>query len=64
MQALRDGAVEGYTEDNITLLALAAGDPGLELISGGFNPVQFGLGLPVDDSAWRDQVLWMSPSPL
>ncbi len=56
MQALRDGAVEGYTEDNITLLALAAGDPNLELLPGGFNPVQFGIGLPVNDSAWRDQV--------
>jgi polar amino acid transport system substrate-binding protein len=56
MQALRDGAVEGYTEDNITLLALAAGDPNLELVSGGFNPVQFGIGLPINDSAWRDQV--------
>jgi len=56
MQALRDGAVEGYTEDNVTLLALAAGDPNLELIPGGFNPVQYGIGLPVNDSAWRDQV--------
>ncbi|UCC88394.1 MAG: transporter substrate-binding domain-containing protein [Anaerolineales bacterium] len=56
MQALRDGAVEGYTEDNITLLALAAGDPNLELLPGGFNPVQFGIGLPINDSAWRDQV--------
>lgn len=56
MQALRDGAVEGYTEDNITLLSLAAGDPGLELLPGGHNPVQFGIGLPVDDSRWRDQV--------
>lgn len=56
MQALRDGAVEGYTEDNITLLALAAGDPNLELLPGGFNPVQFGIGLPANDSAWRDQV--------
>jgi polar amino acid transport system substrate-binding protein len=56
MQALRDGAVEGYTEDNITLLALAAGDPNLVLIPGGFNPVQFGIGLPVNDSAWRDEV--------
>ena len=32
MQALRDGAVEGYTEDNITMLSLAAGDPNLELL--------------------------------
>lgn len=56
MQAVRDGAVEGYTEDSITLLALAAGDPNLELIPGGFNPVRYGIGLPVNDSAWRDQV--------
>ena len=66
MQALRDGAVEGYTEDNITMLALAAGDPGLELLPGGHNPVQFGIGVPINDSAWRDQVnyalqdLWKS----
>ena len=56
MQALRDGAVEGYTEDNITLLSLAAGDPNLTLLSGGHNPVQFGIGLPENDSAWRDRV--------
>lgn len=56
MQALRDGAVEGYTEDNITLLALAAADPNLELIPGGHNPVQFGIGLPENDSKWRDAV--------
>lgn len=55
-QALRDGAVEGYTEDNITMLSLAAGDPNLELLPGGHNPVQFGIGVPVNDSLWRDQV--------
>jgi polar amino acid transport system substrate-binding protein len=56
MQALRDGAVEGYSEDNITLLSLAAGDPNLELLPGGHNPVQFGVGIPNNDSVWRDQV--------
>ena len=56
MQALRDGAVEGYSEDNITLLSLAAGDPNLELLPGGHNPVQFGVGVPNNDSLWRDQV--------
>ncbi|MFZ0548420.1 MAG: transporter substrate-binding domain-containing protein [Candidatus Promineifilaceae bacterium] len=56
VQALRDGAVEGYTEDNITLLVLAAGDPNLELLPGGHNPVQFGIGVPNNDSIWRDQV--------
>ena len=56
VQAVRDGAVEGYTEDNITMLTLAVGDDGLELLPGGHNPVQFGIGLPVNDSTWRDQV--------
>jgi len=56
VQALRDGAVDGYAEDGITLLALAAGDPNLVLLPGGINPVQFGIGLPVNDSAWRDAV--------
>ena len=55
MQALRDGAVAGYTEDNITMLSLAAGDSDLVLLPGGHNPVQFGIGLPNNDSRWRDQ---------
>jgi polar amino acid transport system substrate-binding protein len=56
MQALRDGAVEGYTEDNITLLTLAASDESLVLLPGGHNPVQFGIGVPNNDSRWRDAV--------
>ncbi len=56
MEALRAGAVDGYTEDNITLLALASGDSSLKLLPGGHNPVQFGVGVPVDDSRWRDEV--------
>ncbi len=56
MQALRDGAVEGYSEDNITLLSLAAGDSELTLLPGGHNPVQFGIGVPENDSEWRDSV--------
>ncbi|MGB1251595.1 MAG: transporter substrate-binding domain-containing protein [Candidatus Promineifilaceae bacterium] len=56
VQAVRDGAVEGYTEDNITMLSLAAGDPNLELLAGGHNPVQFGIGVPNDQSEWRDTV--------
>lgn len=56
MQALRDGAVEGYAEDGITLLALAAGDDSLILLPDGFNPVQYGIGVLVNDSKWRDAV--------
>ena len=53
---MRDGAVEGYTEDNITMLALAAGDPELTLLPGGHNPVQFGVGVAENDSEWRDAI--------
>ncbi len=38
------------------MLSLAAGDPNLELLPGGHNPVQFGIGVPVNDSKWRDEV--------
>jgi polar amino acid transport system substrate-binding protein len=37
-------------------LALAAGDPGLTLLPGGHNPVNFGIGVPENDSEWRDTV--------
>jgi polar amino acid transport system substrate-binding protein len=56
VQALRDGAVDGYAEDGITLAALAAGDDSLVLLSEGFNPVQYGVGLPENDSEWRDTI--------
>ena len=56
MQAVLDGAVEGYSEDNITLLSLAAGNPDLTLLPGGHNRVQFGIGVPENDSDWLDAV--------
>ena len=56
MQALRDGAVDGYAEDSITLRALAAGDPSLGLLPEGFNRVQYGIGVPENDSEWRDLI--------
>lgn len=56
VQALRDGAVDGYAEDGITLAALSAGDDSLVLLPEGFNPVQFGIGLPENDSDWRDVI--------
>lgn len=56
VEAVRSGALEGYTEDNITMLSLAAGDPNLTLLPGGHNAVQFGVGVPENDSEWRDVV--------
>ena len=56
VQAVLDGAVEGYSEDNITLLSLAAGNPDLTLLPGGHNRVQFGIGVPENDSDWLDAV--------
>jgi len=56
LQALKSGAVEGYGEDNIPLLGLAAGDPNLALVPGGFNSVRYGVGVPENDSNWRDAI--------
>ncbi len=56
VEAVRSGAVEGYTEDNITMLSLAAGDPNLTLLPGGHNEVQFGIGVPENQSDWLDAV--------
>ena len=56
VEAVRSGAVSGYTEDNITLLSLAAGDPDLTLLPGGHNAVQFGIGVPENQSDWLDTV--------
>jgi len=56
LQALKSGAVEGYAEDNIPLLGLAAGDPDLVLVPGGFNAVRYGIGMAENDSNWRDQI--------
>ena len=52
--ALRAGAVDGYGEDDVPLLALAAGESDLVLIPGGFNPVRYGIGVRENDSDWRD----------
>lgn len=59
VQALRDGAVDGYAEDGITLRALAVGDTSLVTLSSGFNAVQFGIGLPENDSEWRDTINYL-----
>lgn len=56
VQALRDGAVDGYAEDGITLAALSSGDNSLVLLPDGFNAVQYGVGLPENDSEWRDTI--------
>ena len=56
VEAVRSGAVEGYTEDNVTMLSLADGDPNLTLLPGGHNAVQFGIGVPEGQSDWRDAV--------
>ena len=52
--ALRSGAVDGYGEDDVPLLALAKGDLELVLVPGGFNPVRYGIGVRENDSDWRD----------
>ena len=62
VQALRDGAVDGYAEDSITLIALATGDTSLVTLPNGFNSVHFGIGLPENDSEWRDALNYLLQS--
>jgi len=56
IQALRTGAVDGYGEDDVPLLALAGGEGELVLVPGGFNPVRYAIGVRENDSDWRDAV--------
>ena len=55
-EALRSGRVQAITTDSTLLIALAAKEPGkYELVAGDFiSDEPYGIGLPQDDSAWRD----------
>jgi polar amino acid transport system substrate-binding protein len=55
--ALQQGKVAGWTTDSTILLGYAAKDPGkYELVGDFFSSEPYGMGLPQDDSAWRDAV--------
>ena len=56
-QALRMGRVAGWSTDSTILLGYAAQVPGeFELVGDFFSNEPYGIGLPEDDSDWRDLI--------
>ncbi len=54
-EALRSGRVQAITTDSTLLIALAAKEPGkYELVGEFISDEPYGVGLPQNDSAWRD----------
>ena len=56
-QALQMGRVAGWSTDSTILLGYAAKEPGkYELVGDFFSNEPYGIGLPENDSKWRDLV--------
>ena len=56
-EALRSGRVQAITTDSTLLIALAAKEPGkYELVGEFISDEPYGIGLPEDDSDWRDLI--------
>jgi len=56
-QALRMGRVAAWSTDSTILLGYAAQVPGeFELVGDFFSDEPYGIGLPEDDSKWRDHI--------
>ncbi|HOS98176.1 MAG TPA: transporter substrate-binding domain-containing protein [Deltaproteobacteria bacterium] len=55
--ALQQGKVAGWTTDSTILLGYAAKEPGkYELVGDFFSSEPYGIGVPQDDSDWRDAI--------
>lgn len=56
-QALKNGRVVGFTTDSTILLGYAAQAPGQFVLVGDFiSDEPYGIGLPENDSKWRDSI--------
>ena len=54
--ALKMGKVDGYTNDTIILAGVSGGDPAFEPVGAVYSPTYYGIGLPENQSDWRDRV--------
>ncbi len=54
--ALKAGKVDGYTNDTIILAGVSGGDPAYEPVGEVYSPTYYGIGVPQNQSAWRDRV--------
>lgn len=54
--ALKMGKVDGYTNDTIILAGVSGGDPAFEPVGAVYSPTYYGVGVPENQSDWRDRV--------
>lgn len=55
--ALRQGKIDVFCQDSPVIAALAKEDSSkFEVVGTGFSPGLYGIGLPEDDSKWRDAI--------
>lgn len=57
LMALRQGKIDVFCQDSPIIAALTAEDAAeFEAVGAGFSPGLYGVGVPADDSKWRDAV--------
>jgi polar amino acid transport system substrate-binding protein len=54
--ALKTGKVEGYTNDTVILVGVSGGDRAFEPASEIFSPTYYAIGVPENQSKWRDEL--------
>ncbi|TKV56124.1 glutamate ABC transporter substrate-binding protein [Nakamurella flava] len=56
VEALRNGAVDAVTTDNVILAGYAAQSPGLKVVGQGFSTENYGIGLQKGDTAGTEAI--------
>ncbi len=54
--ALKMGKVDGYTNDSVILAGVSGGDPAFEAVGTVYSLTYYGVGVPENQSDWRDRV--------
>jgi polar amino acid transport system substrate-binding protein len=54
--ALKTGKVDGYTNDTVILVGVSGGDRAFEPASESYSPTYYGIGIPENQSRWRDEI--------
>lgn len=54
--ALKMGKVDGYTNDTVILAGVSGGDPAFEPVGTVYSLTYYGVGVPENQSDWRDRV--------
>lgn len=52
--ALKTGKVDGYTNDTVILVGVSQASREFELVGEAYSPTYYGIGLPENQSKWRD----------